>query len=159
MDPTAFEHFVREHRNMVYSVAWTYCKDAHAAEDISQETFLRAHRSVDGLADRSRLKTWLYTLTRNAAIDHLRGQKRRGKLVERVAEVRRERAAPTHGEQVDRLLGVIDSLPDDYRRIILLRYVEGLSYKEIAEALGMQVSAVGEKLSRIRKQISERMET
>lgn len=157
MDPAAFEHFVREHRNMVYSVALTYCKDAHAAEDISQEAFLRAHRSMDGLADRSRLKTWLYALTRNAAIDHLRAHKRRGRLVERVAETRRERTAPTHSEAVDRLLGILDTLPDDTRRIILLRYVEGLSYKEIAEALEMQVSAVGEKLSRIRHQIAERM--
>lgn len=157
MEPEAFDHFVREHRNMVYSVALTYCKDAHAAEDISQEAFLRAHRSVDGLADKSRLKTWLYTLTRNAAIDHLRAQKRRGKLAERVAETRREPPARTHNEQVDRLLGILETLPEDYRRIVLLRYVEGLSYKEIAEALGMQVSAVGEKLSRIRNQISERM--
>ena len=56
MSREAFEGLVREHQNMVYSIALTYCRDPHAAEDIRQEAFIRAHKAINGLTDRSRLK-------------------------------------------------------------------------------------------------------
>ena len=158
MDPDAFDRLVREHRKMVYSIAMTYCRDAHTADDIAQETFIRAHRAFNGLADHSKLKTWLYTLTRNASIDHLRRKKRRRELINSVGErARMDHTGRSHSEEVDRLLNIIETLSDAYQRMILLRYVEDLSYKEIAGVLGMQVSAVGEKLSRIRNLIADRM--
>ena len=65
MTPETFDRMVREHQKMVYSIALAYCRDPHTADDIAQETFIRAHRSINGLLDGHKLKTWLYTLTRH----------------------------------------------------------------------------------------------
>ncbi|MBI2931293.1 MAG: sigma-70 family RNA polymerase sigma factor [Planctomycetes bacterium] len=158
MDEGTFERFVHEHQRMVHAIARQYVKDEHVAEDVAQEAFLRAHRSFDGLRDPSRVKTWLYSLTRNAAIDWLRAHKRRlMSLDEASVDVPEPtRQDNVRDEQITRVMGVLDDLREDYREIIMMRYFEGLSYKEIAEALGMTIGAVGEKLSRVRDMIVER---
>ncbi len=142
---------------MVYAIARQYVKDEHVAEDVAQEAFIRAHRSFDGLRDPARVKTWLYSLTRNAAIDWLRAHRRKVLPLEEAAEVPQPAPRPgTREEQAAVVMAALEALREDYREIILMRYFDGLSYREIADALGMTVGAVGEKLSRVRDMIVER---
>ncbi len=155
MDMTgpSFERLVREHERKVRALAMAYCRDEHAADDVVQETFWRAWRSLDGLRDPSKLKTWLYAMARHAAVDHLRARERHRAEVLAVdvkAPEKRE------GDLVDRVMRAVDGLRGDYRQILLLRYVEKLSYAEIAEALEMTPTAVGEKLHRVRRMVIER---
>lgn len=150
MTGAEFDAFVREHQRMVRALAFSYLRDDHAADDLAQEVFLRAWKSVDGVAHP---KTWLYAMTRNAAIDHLRARRRSLPIEEKVMDV----PAPPPAEPDDRIakvMRVVDGLREDYRQIILLRYVENLPYARIAEALGMTVTAVGEKLHRVRALIA-----
>jgi len=159
MDEGSFERFVREHQRMVLAIARQYVKDDHVAEDVAQEAFIRAHRSFDGLREPSRVKTWLYALTRNAAIDWLRAHRRKAVSLEETqadVPVPEPAASGERGDQLAAVMSVLESLREDYREIILMRYFEDLSYKQIAEALGMTVGAVGEKLSRVRDMIIER---
>jgi RNA polymerase sigma-70 factor (ECF subfamily) len=157
MDAGAFERLVRDHQQMVYAVALSHCKDAAAAEDVAQEAFLKAYRSLDGLRNPPQLKTWLYSIARFTAIDWLRRRKR-----EELRPLPEERAAPeAAGEGTEdramRVMQVIQGLRDDYREIMLLRYVRGLSYAEIAKQTGGTASAVGEKLHRVREMVREKM--
>ncbi len=145
-----FDAFVREHERMVRALARAYLRDESAADDLTQEVFLRAWKSVDGVLHR---KTWLYTLTRNAAIDVLRSRRATVSIEEHAMDL----AAPRPEEPDDRIAHVmrlVDGLREDYRRILLLRYVDGMPYAQIAEVLGMTVTAVGEKLHRVRAMIS-----
>jgi len=155
MDMTGppFERFVREHERMVRALAVAYCRDESAADDVVQETFVRAWRSLDGLRDPSKVKTWLYAMARHAATDHIRGRERR-----KTEELKVDVEAPRRqaSEPVEQVMRLVDRLREDHRQILLLRYVEKLSYAEIAEALGMTATAVGEKLHRVRKLVMER---
>ncbi len=158
MDARAFERLVRDHQQMVYAVALSHCKDATAAEDVAQEAFLKAYRSMDGLKHPSQLKTWLYSIARFTAIDWLRRRKR-----EEVRPLPDERAAPAAAgdegteDRAMRVMDVIRGLRDDYREIMLLRYVRGLSYAEIAKQTGGTPSAIGEKLHRVREMVREKL--
>jgi len=150
-----FEGFVQKHERMVRALARSYCRDFHGAEDIVQEAFLRAFRSLNGVRDLSKLKTWMYTLTRNAALDHLRKKKRQS-MEELIVEVPVPEQK-TSNDRVDQVMKLVDDMREDYRQIILLRYIDKLSYCDIADALGMTRTAVGEKLHRVRNLVLEKM--
>lgn len=156
MTGEAFERFVREHERMVRALAWSYVKDDHAADDVMQEAFLRAYRAADGMRDPSKVKTWLYTLTRNAAIDHLRSRRRTVSIEEHGVDMPAP-AAEEKSDLADKVLKVVDDLREDYRQLILLRYVDKMPYTQIAEVLGMTVGAVGEKLHRVRAMIASKL--
>jgi RNA polymerase sigma-70 factor (ECF subfamily) len=159
MDGKDFEVFVREHQRMVHAIAWQYVRDDSAADDVAQEAFIRAFRGLEGLREKGHVKTWLYSLTRNAAIDWLRAHKRRHLSIDDagvdVEEVK-DKAASEGTEDMDALMKAVRSLRTDYREIILMRYIEKLSYSQIAEALGMTIGAVGEKLHRVREMIVQK---
>src|SRR5262245_9712064 len=160
MDARTFERLVREHQQMAFCVALSYCRDRAAAEDVAQEAFLKAFRSAETVRSPEQMKTWLYSIVRFTAIDWLRRQKR-----EHAAEAARWEALvePEDPRPEDdrgpRVLEALRSLKDDHREIMTLRYVKGLSYQEIARVTGSTPSAVGEKLHRIREAVRARLKT
>jgi RNA polymerase sigma-70 factor, ECF subfamily len=160
MDANAFERLVREHQHMVYCVALSFCKDPASAEDVAQEAFLKAYRSVDEMREPARLKTWLYSIARFTAIDWIRRRQRDPvrALPEGAARELPERpAADVKEERTVRVMDVIQGLKEEHREIMLLRYVRGLSYSQIARETGSTTSAVGEKLSRIRELVRQKL--
>ncbi|MBI3855277.1 MAG: RNA polymerase sigma factor [Planctomycetes bacterium] len=160
MDANAFEQLVREHQHMVYCVALSYCKDPSSAEDVAQEAFLKAFRSVDEMREPARLKTWLYSIARFTAIDWLRRRKHEKvlALAEGAARELPERpAAESKEDRTVRVMDVIQGLKEEHRDIMILRYVRGLSYAQIAKETGSTTSAIGEKLSRIRDIVREKL--
>jgi RNA polymerase sigma-70 factor (ECF subfamily) len=154
MERQAFERLVREHQEMVFCVAYSHCRDRAAAEDVAQEVFLRAFRAADEMKEPARMRTWLYSVARNGAVDWVRRRRheRPGGVPDRAAE-----APPPAEERAGRVLAVLDSLQEDHREIMLLRYVKGLSYAEIARTVGSTVGAVGEKLHRIREAVRRKL--
>lgn len=154
MDANAFERLVREHQHMVYCVALSFCKDPASAEDVAQEAFLKAYRSVDEMREPARLKTWLYSIARFTAIDWIRRRRRdpvRALPEGAAREIPERPAAESKEDRTVRVMDVIQGLKEEHREIMLLRYVRGLSYSQIAKETGSTTSAVGEKLSRIRE--------
>lgn len=139
---------VNRHQELVFSVALAVLRDRQAAEDVSQEVFLKALDHV-GRVDPARVPAWLATLARRRAIDYLRARRRREELYRRWAERRRvpKASAPSALELL------LESLREDDRQIVLLKYAQNLSYREIAAVLGSTPSAVGERLHRVRKKI------
>lgn len=160
MDANAFERLVREHQHMVYCVALSFCKDPASAEDVAQEAFLKAYRSVDEMREPARLKTWLYSIARFTAIDWIRRRQRDPlrALPEGAARELPERpSAESKEDRTVRVMDVIQGLKEEHRDIMILRYVRGLSYSQIARETGSTTSAVGEKLSRIREIVRQKL--
>lgn len=154
--PADFQTFVRDHERMVRALALSWVRSPSAADDVAQESFLRAWKAWGTLRDPAAAKTWLYTLTRHAAIDWLRREKRH-KAEELVQDVAAPAAEKKPDDLIEKVVRIIDGLRQDYRQLVLLRFVEQMSYAEIGEVLGLTASAVGEKLHRVRKLVNERM--
>jgi len=157
-DGDAYNELVERYQNAVRNRAMGVVKDFQAAEDIAQEAFVKAFKYLPDLDDSRKFAGWLMTIVQHTALDYVRAQ-RQGVSLDTMREQGYEAPRPTHGLQVEKLedreeeFQVLDALKDlreDYREIIILKHVEKLSYKEIADRLGMSVSAVGEKLSRVR---------
>jgi RNA polymerase sigma-70 factor (ECF subfamily) len=154
----AFEELVERTHRRVYTLAYRLVGDPHEAEDVAQEAYLRAYRSLRGFRGESRFETWLYRITANTALSHLR---RRGRFGEVLAEgderLMREQEARTPDEvverdEVERALAVLSA---GQRTVVLLKDVYGFSCQEIGEEIGISEGAVKVRLHRARKRLKE----
>jgi RNA polymerase sigma-70 factor (ECF subfamily) len=164
-DPLAFEQLVREHMNTVLGLAYNYVGNYSTAEDIAQETFAQAFHSLSSLRDSARFKVWLLKIARNKCIDAIRCNPR-WVSIDQNRELQKELSVQSAPEpdacrfefSEEDLLGALQSLRQDYREIFVMKHVDNLSYREISLLLGMTMSAVGEKLYRVRTMIREKLE-
>ena len=160
----AFETLVRRHQTRIVNYAMAIVKDPADAEDVAQETFIRAYRSLARFRGDSSFKTWLYTIATNAARTGLERRGRRGRVEDgslddetgplAAADVPAGDAdAETtlvRREAIDRALA---ALPPDLRVAVVLRDVEGLDYKEIAAATGTPIGTVESRIFRARRRL------
>ena len=163
-DRGAFEALVRRHQARIVNYAMAIVKDPAEAEDVAQETFIRAYRSLTRFRGDSSFKTWLYTIATNAARTGLERRSRRNRVEDASLD---DEAAPlaagdvpagdadaettlVRRESIDRALA---SLPPDLRIAVVLRDVEGLDYKEIAAATGAPIGTVESRIFRARRRL------
>jgi RNA polymerase sigma-70 factor (ECF subfamily) len=153
----AFEELVRRHADRLYAVVLRYCGDATDAEEVVQETFLRAWRGIGGFKRRAQFFTWLYRIGLNEA--KRRGSRRppaepvsvEESALDTVADMRQapERQAEQHDVRAA-LEQAVRALPPGYRAPLILRDVEGLSIQHAAEILGLREAAFKSRLHRAR---------
>lgn len=143
-DRTAFEELVRRTTRMVYSKLYLETGDPHQAEDLVQETFLRAYRSIQQVVDPAGFRPWLMRIAGTAAIDAYRrtAAKRRAEPKRASSETLERVAAPEvddpqRAETRERARAVLQSLPEEYRLPLTLRYLDGADYETITRQLGM----------------------
>jgi RNA polymerase sigma-70 factor (ECF subfamily) len=142
-DADAFEELYRQHARRLFSLVVRMVGSAEDAEDLVQEVFLQAHRKLAGFRGESTLGTWLYRLTMNHCLDHLRG--RQAKMSRATGSLDDEDAiepvapAPMVPQAISRLdlERAIDALPPGSRAAFLLHDVEGFEHREIADILGI----------------------
>lgn len=159
-DFSAFEQQVSTHEDRVFRLARSYVKDTSTAQDVTQEVLITLWEHQDSL-DEDRILPWLMRVTRNASIDKLRARKRRrGTLcvdtddVERAESGKRMPDRYTETEDLrDHVLEALDRVDDPYRRVVALRELQGLKYKEIAETLDMPLNTVKVYIHRGRKKL------
>jgi RNA polymerase sigma-70 factor (ECF subfamily) len=140
-------------------------RDLATAEDLVQEVFLRVHRARDRYAAEARFSTWLYRIATNLALNELRRPRRRAahRSTEDEAAVPLASADPATDNVVDARLMVeaaqreLGKLPEKQRAALCLTAVEGLSYAEVAEALGVTDKAVKSLVHRARSTLAERL--
>ncbi len=138
-------------------------RDAAEAEDVLQETLLRAHQTVEQLRDESALATWLFRIATHIGLDHLRQRSRRPQLeqceVERIQEG--DDASPTLQNLVEQremsacVQRYLLELPTDYRTVILLHDLEGLTAADIAALLEISLANAKVRLHRARERLRE----
>jgi len=161
-DTAAFEPLVLENQQRVYNVALRITGNEADAWDASQEAFLRAYKSLKDFRGESRFSTWLYKLAGSAAIDLIRRRKD-AQLVslydeeESIPELPDERFVPEteleKKELRENVRRALSLLPADYRHILTLRELGGLSYGELAEELGLEAGTVKSRLARARQKL------
>jgi RNA polymerase sigma-70 factor (ECF subfamily) len=158
-----FESVVLTHLDAAYSLARYLTRNDHDAEDIVQEACLRAFRHFDGYrgAGPGSARAWLLTIVRNTASSWRRSQA--GATATEFDEaLHSEAVADQHPEAAllsdatkETVRQALDRLPPEFREAILLRELQGLSYKEISEVVGVPVGTVMSRLSRARARLQQ----
>jgi len=159
----AFEDLVRRHADRLYAVVLRFTADPAEAEEVTQEAFLRAWRSIGRFEGRSQFFTWLYRIGINEAKRRAERRPAAGKVVsledepaEEAADLNESpQARSEQGELRDRLEQAIRSLPLDYRAPLVLRDVEGLSTAEAAAIMELGEAAFKSRLHRARLAVRE----
>ncbi len=167
----AFEELMNKYEEKVYSIAYRMTGNREDAEEILQETFLSVYKSLGRFKGKSRFSTWLYRIAVNASLMRLRKTKKKAETLSLDEPIGGDNSHPKR-EVVDwstpediverkRLMEVItaaiDSLPETYRAIVLLRDGEGLSNSEVAKILKTSIPAVKSKLHRARMHLREKL--
>ena len=152
-----------EYLDALYSYALVLSRNHTEAEDLVQETCLRALRAMGRLRSDSNIKSWLFTILRNIWLNQLRKRRTAPPLVEldvdeRSSEVAVEKSRDPHGILISKLehqqvRDAILQLPEEFREIVLLREYEELSYEEIAAVLGCPQGTVMSRLARARDRL------
>ncbi len=161
-DQSAFEQLVLDNQNRVYSLALRLCGDREEAADLAQEAFVRAWQGLGSFQGESSFATWVYRLTTNLCIDHLRKKKRREGIEPAVSlddetsgfePADREQDPQLQLERSERgqaLARGLARLPDWQRQVLVLRELSGLSYQEIGEKLDIDLGTVKSRIARAR---------
>lgn len=167
-DPEAFRTLVEQHSRAVFRVAYRITGRAEDAEDVVQETFLRAYRQLDRFESRSNFGTWLHRIAANCAVDLLRGRPRRemteeNETLERLSGGDADGALPSPerallGRQIaERVRQALDRLTDMERAAFTLRHFEGQSIEEISRALGLRTNATKHSIFRAVKKMRQEL--
>jgi RNA polymerase sigma-70 factor, ECF subfamily len=175
-DVSAFEALVRRYERWVFTLILRMVRNRQEAEDIAQEVFLKAYRGLRGFRGASRFSTWLYAIASHHCLNYLASPEARQR--------RRVWDPEPAGDQRGDAPSVLDRLPDgapgpdavlerrdlrqaienglgrlsaDHRLILVLRDVQGMSYEEIAETLGLELGTVRSRLHRARMDLKARL--
>ncbi len=165
-DVNAFEKLVTEYEKSVYAIALRMTGNSEDAADMTQETFLKAYNSLQSFRGDSKFSVWLYRIASNVCLDFLRSRSRKPTLSLSVEDdegeeveldIADESQSPEllleRGLTRDAVRRGLQALPPDYRQILLLREIQGLSYEEIADALRIEVGTVKSRIFRARKRL------
>jgi RNA polymerase sigma-70 factor (ECF subfamily) len=172
-DRAEFSRLVEAYSGNIYSLALRIVNQPQDAEDVLQETFLKAYRHLKGFDGRSRLSTWLYRIATNEALMVLRRHKPDVFSVDEPIETEDGEQEPVQiidwcclpeSELMSKeakiyLNKAVERLPHNLRVVFLLRDIEGLSTQETAEVLGLSETAVKTRLSRARMRLREDLST
>jgi RNA polymerase sigma-70 factor (ECF subfamily) len=158
-----FEELVMPHLDAAYNLARWLTRNEHDAQDIVQEAFLRAYKFFNGFRG-SNPRSWLLSIVRNATYNWLEKNRRKELIVLFDEEV--HGADNAHSDPItpllreldhDRVREAIEELPVEYREMMVLRELEGFSYKELSELAQVPIGTVMSRLSRARKQLHTRL--
>ncbi len=152
-DREAFAVLVTRYQEVAFRAAYLVVRDAAAAEDVAQEAFIRAHRSISGFRAGEPFRPWLLRIVTNLALNDVRARGRRGGLLARFGRQPVESAPEPEGvllaSESQRLLWrAMNELSPDDRVVLYLRYFLELPEKEIAVAIGKAPGTVKSRLSR-----------
>ena len=161
-DTGAYGELVRRHQARVYGIAYRALRDEALAEDLAQEVFIRAYRSLHRFQEGRRFGPWLMAITSNRIRDHLKARTRRGEVtwvMDRHEPAKTstplERAAARR--TLARVEHAVSEMPDETREVLRLRFHLGFDYDDISEALGVPLGTVKSRISRARALLKEQL--
>lgn len=159
-DLDAFGALVMRHQAALVRYLMHVVSHPADAEDVAQEALIRAYRALKDFRGESTFKTWLYQIATNAARTHL--DKRQQRKEDQAAGNERDDLEPASGDRVeqriiahDLLRRALAQLPDEWRTAVVLRDIEGLEYREVAEALQIPIGTVESRIFRGRQRLKQ----
>jgi len=164
-DASAFNELLTAHEKKMYAVCLRMCGNHEDAQDCLQESMLRVYRSISGFKGQSSFSTWLYRVTMNTCLDELRRRKSKpvtslDGLLESGWSPSDDFDTPEHhavaSEKRAEIQKSISELPEDMRAAVVLRDIQGFSYDEIAQMLGINVGTIKSRISRGREKLREK---
>jgi RNA polymerase sigma-70 factor (ECF subfamily) len=165
-DAAAFEELLRRHRRAIYAYAVACINSREDAEEVTQDVFVKVYRAAHRFNSHYRFSTWLYTIASNTCKNKLRSRRRRQHDVSLDAGdglplAASDQAGPLEIYQrnleVAEVRTAIRELPDGYRQVLFLRYLRGMSYKDIADVLGLSLGNVEARIFRGKAKLRERL--
>jgi RNA polymerase sigma-70 factor, ECF subfamily len=173
-DQERFAEQAMEHMSSIYSAALRMTRNPSDAEDLVQETYLKAYRGFGGFEQGTNLKAWLYRILTNTYINQYRAKQRRPDeteldevedlfLYRRLGGLEAARASRSAEDELMDLFSeaevkaAVEDLPENFRLPVLLADIEGFSYKEIADILDIPIGTVMSRLHRGRKGLEQRL--
>jgi RNA polymerase sigma-70 factor (ECF subfamily) len=161
-DRDAFAELVRRYQRLVFAVSYRLLGDPDLAEDVAQETFIRAFLSLEHFRGTT-MRAWLLRIAHNAALDQLRASARRRTVPLEHASEHASVDVPEPGIEQAGLRAALEAalaaLPVEQRAVVVLADVEGLPYEEIAQTLGLPLGTVKSRLARARMRLRTLLES
>lgn len=149
---------IAENKNLIYKIVNSYYTDSNEQEDVIQEIIFQIIKSYENFDHKVKITTWLYRVAFNITISQYRKQKTRKKhVVEMPSKVVAigEDVTNEYDERIKQLRAFIQEF-DPLNKAIVIMYLDGNSHKEISEAMGISLSNVGTKISRIKTQLKKK---
>jgi RNA polymerase sigma-70 factor (ECF subfamily) len=163
-DTSAFQALVLRYSGAVFALVFTHLGRSSDAEDVAQEVFLQAFRSLPKLKNHEKFGCWIYGIARHVCMNWLRQRRSVEISLAEIPDTREtsdtrfgEGASGSKGRE-EFVLDCVQSLPLIYREVVNLRYMEDCTYSEIAEILGISESAVNVRLIKARRMLREQLE-
>lgn len=169
-DQRAYRDLFEAHRNSIYHIITKIVHNQEEVRDLVQETFIKAFSSLSSYRSEYRFSTWLYKIAANSSIDYLRKKKLNSFSIDRPiatrdGEVEIELPDNSYNPETDyrekirrnSIQDAIDSLPDKYRVVIVMRHQEDRPYEEIASRLGIPVGTVKARIFRARELLKKKL--
>jgi RNA polymerase sigma-70 factor (ECF subfamily) len=146
----AFEALLASYQDKVFRLSYSMLGDRAQAEDAAQESFLRIWKSLERYRGDSALGTWIFSITRNVCLTSI--AKRSAHRLAPIDEA--ERATPDPPDRQRDMVRLVGQLPENYRQVVMLFYMEEKSYEEVARLLDLPIGTVKTNLHRARKQLA-----
>jgi RNA polymerase sigma-70 factor (ECF subfamily) len=163
-DQSSFASLVKAYQVPVYNLCHRMLGNATDAEDAAQETFVRIYAHLKTYNPELRLSSWILSVASHYCIDRLRRRRIRWLSLEQILPARLPVGRVTPAEETvmgkescDEVRALLQSLPAEYRVVIVLRYWQDLSYTEIAQIVGSSESAIKSRLHRARRMLAQRL--
>lgn len=167
----AFAELVELYKDRLYQLAYRMLGNAHEAEDVTQETFLRVYTNLDRYDPNQKFSTWIYRIATNLSIDRIRKHRPKFSLdaemndrenLNLYATLPDKERTPEEqviaGELQQKVQEAISSLSPSYRTIMILRYIEDLSLQEISEILQLPVTTIKTRIHRGREALRKKLQ-
>ena len=154
-DAAAFEELIRQHQRMVHALTFRMTGSLADAEDLAQETFLRAYEQISGFRGAARFSTWLYRIAMNTCLNWRQSERRRAELhAEAAGEMLAERNGSVARDQdQEQVQAALLKLPAKQRAAIVLTIYDGLNHAEAAEVLGCSETTVSWRIFAARQKL------
>ena len=156
-DPSAFEELVGLYQPRLRYFLARMVGDDHAADDLLQEVWLDVYRGVGRLADSGAFHTWIYQIARNRALRELRKRYQPVASLEGI-DVPEEEEEDFTADDAERVHAALAHLVPEHREVLLLRFIEGLSYEDIARVTGCQTGTVRSRIHYAKRALRRVME-
>jgi RNA polymerase sigma-70 factor, ECF subfamily len=157
-DPAAFEELVALYQPRLHYFLAKMVGDDHAADDLLQDVWFDVYRDVARLADPGAFPAWLYRIARRRALGALRKRRQSSVSLEGIDPVAEEEADDFSAEDAERVHSALGQIAPDHREVLLLRFIEEMSYEDIARVTGCQLGTVRSRIHYAKRALRSVME-